>query len=743
MPVTGKDAACPSGMRPAERRLGPGPCGQQRDVRLSTGDADSDLWRMRSRASEPFDRGTRPARSVGGRSACRRATAAVAALLTVFTFAASVPAAGADSRPLPSADVHARIDGLKLVDYFPSQNAWDYMWTRFDLNAIKQDFARLQALHANAVRIIPRVSAFGYPQPSQLMLDRLHSVISTAESYGLRVEITMFDGFDSYTDVAGSEQWAEAILAPYAGDPNIAYIDLRNEINREPSSALAWAQQMIPFTRDLMRGVPLTASVTINEGNQNLQSVLDGLGSVRPDFYDVHYYAQDGQAYARLRDVQRLVAPAPVFVGETGYSTRPDNASVPGLPQGAASEEAYQEYYLRSVNYAASVLGIPTPAPWILDDFAPGAWPGIQDPDNGLFRTDGSPKPVVGSETSFFGTGAISTDFNQGFERGMSVQGLMEPQLWREYQPSGVTATFAQDQSVAHSGDASASISQTGGTGWGCASLYLVPISDMVAGTTYTAGVYARGAALTGSNYLSLSWFDADGTYLSESTSSNLPAGDSGWAQLSVSAQPPANAAFVQLHLKSCMNQGTVWWDDVSLSPVTSFPGQPTAGSSGQGTATAGASGLGMTTPGSGQATSGGSTPQPTVSGTQISPSGGGQQPGPTVIAPLGGLPSPGSQAPVAPTRPSGSLAPPTTSQRIKASISTVRHRKPATTRTRRTGSRRIACRRSTRAAGSRCRRPSQRSVRPVRAPRRGRTRRHGRRPRANERARRVRSTHR
>lgn len=494
----------------------------------------------------------------------RRGTAiAATAALAVVALAAG----SASAQTISPAAVAVRIAGLHLVDYFPAASAWDDMWTNYNPGAISADFSRLAAMHANAVRIIPRVGAFGYPQPSLAMLSRLAQTVALAQQHGLRVELTLFDGFSDYSDVAGSKKWASALLAPYAGSSEIVYVDLQNELDRAPVPALLWARELLPYAQSVLHGVPVTASVTLNDGVGNLQRVLAGLGPARPDLYDVHFYGQDGQAYIRLRAVQQAVAPVPVVLGETGYSTTVANRSVPGLMQTQASQEAYQDYYFRSVDYAAESLGIPA-APWILNDFTPGAWPGASAQEFGLYRANGTPKPAVQAESEYFDGKPISTDFNGGFEQVTSVNGRTEPLLWRQYQPSGVTAIFASDSTVAHSGSASARISGTSGGEYGCASFYLVPISALDRSQVYTAQVYARGQGATGATYVSLSWFNANGVYLAQTTSRNLPTGDSSWVALTAASQPPAGAAFVQLHLKSCNNAGTVWFDDAQFGPV-------------------------------------------------------------------------------------------------------------------------------------------------------------------------------
>ena len=57
---------------------------------------------------------------------------------------------------------------------------------------------------------------------------------------------------------------------------------------------------------------------------------------------------------------------------------------------------------------------------------------------------------------------------------------------------------------------------------------------------------------------IALSWFDINGTWISQNTSNRLPVGNTAWTELFVDAVAPAGAASVQLHLKSGDNTGTV-----------------------------------------------------------------------------------------------------------------------------------------------------------------------------------------
>jgi hypothetical protein len=129
---------------------------------------------------------------------------------------------------------------------------------------------------------------------------------------------------------------------------------------------------------------------------------------------------------------------------------------------------------------------------------------------------------------------------------------------------AGSTANFAQDTSVAHSGVASARISNaTGGTS-GTPSFWVVPVQPTHPGAQYRAHVYAKGSNVTGFVRLALAWNDVNYQYIGLANSQSLPTGDSDWTLLNVSTQAPANASRLAIHLQSHENEtGTAWFDDL------------------------------------------------------------------------------------------------------------------------------------------------------------------------------------
>jgi hypothetical protein len=303
--------------------------------------------------------------------------------------ASQLPAA-----PKRPATIESRVQDLKEVNYYPAAGGWTYMWSRFDPTAIDGDFTRIRALDANTVRIIIQPSVFGFPTVRPVMADRLSEVIGLAAKHSLRVHLTLFDWWSGFTDVHGSKEWVSSLLSRYRGDPRIAVVELQNEIYPQNRKAVAWVTTMLPYLSTIMPGTLRTVSVgSVPPGMFAL--FTRELKSSPPDFWDYHYYGPAGDAHSLLSKIKALAAPRPLLVGETGYSTD----AVPG--DQAAQEQAQAAYY-RAVFTATAALGLPSPAPWTLDDFSPGAIPpsgGTADQPAqygyGLFTLNGTPKPAA------------------------------------------------------------------------------------------------------------------------------------------------------------------------------------------------------------------------------------------------------------------------------------------------------------------------------------------------------------
>jgi hypothetical protein len=481
-------------------------------------------------------------------------------------------AAQADSR---SDAVRSMVRGLRLVNWFPALGPHDRMWTDFDPGAIDRDLAAVASLHANAVRLIPDARVFTVPSPPEAALDELSRTVALAARHGLRVQLTLFDQFTDYLRIDDSRRWAQAMLTRFRRDPRIAFIELQNEINPGDPEAMRWARALLPDVRTLSGGIPVTVSV--DAPVHNLADLQLALGPAEPDLWDLHYYEPPGSAAAALREAAALVAPRPLLVGEVGYSTFPGNRVVPGVPPTPAAQEAYQDYVLRVLEWAAIGAGLPPAAPWLVNDFpcsectpsgcVAGCSPQVCAGCDrlvvadffGLFRADGSAKPAAATMAAILDGEHVDRDVNLGFELAAGD----DPAGWRRVSAGG--ATLRRDPTVSHRGSASALIARSLGDDPTAPCWAVQPLLRPEAGERYSLSAWARGAAATGRTAAHLLWLDAAGIPTGDAESDPLAAGDTGWTRLEVSSQVPAGTVAAELRICSAENAGSAWFDDVRL----------------------------------------------------------------------------------------------------------------------------------------------------------------------------------
>lgn len=452
--------------------------------------------------------------------------------------------------------------GLRAISYYPARNGWAYMWQRWDPAAIDRDFERIRWLHANTVRVIVQANAFGFPRPSPLYLARLAQVVDLAAAHGLHVELTLFDWWDAYDRVAGSERWVRAVLGPYADDDRIAAIELKNELDADDPAAVAWARTMILFVRSLASGTPVTVSVAGADLAARLRALEAGLGNVRPDFWTVHYYDKPELAYRTLADARTAAAPLPLYVGETGYF---DDDTDPRVRL-AADRDDEQVRYLRSIAAAAALLELPPPAPWILSDFtrtATGTHLPAAEYRFGLFRTNGRAKPAAAAVRAIFASTSPDLSFDGGFEQVEPGLPRPEPALWRRRG----TADVFLDDSEAHGGASSVEITGIPGFATVATILWTQPPAPWVEpGERVGLTAWARGKDVTGTNRVSLVWYDGARHVLGRTDSPPLAAGTSDWAEIGFETVAPPGAAYFRIEIASDGNTGHAWFDDVSLA---------------------------------------------------------------------------------------------------------------------------------------------------------------------------------
>jgi hypothetical protein len=325
---------------------------------------------------------------------CRTTTTVPTTTSTPTTATTTTVPTTTTTRPT-SGSVAQMLAGLKLVNYYPTDAGWTLMWTKFPASEMNSDFAGMRAMGANSVRIILQVSTIGYPTPSATMLGELAQIVSMAHADGLTVQLTLFDWFGGYTEIANSTGWAKAVLAPFKNDPRISFVELKNEVDVTSAAEMSWAATMLPIVKTDVGTIPVTLSLPGNAPAGALATVKADFPSL--DFYDVHDY---GSVTSQLSADKALVAPAPLYVGEAGHSTRTGGSA------STASAESSQASFFTSLNTLTKQLGIPLASPWAWQDFQDGTltWVAANSSEYGfgLLRIDGTQKPAFAVEKAAF-----------------------------------------------------------------------------------------------------------------------------------------------------------------------------------------------------------------------------------------------------------------------------------------------------------------------------------------------------
>jgi hypothetical protein len=488
----------------------------------------------------------------------------LAAALVAFLDRGVVPASPADGLRVP--------EDVRSISYFPARGGWTLMWTRFEADTVDRDLARIASLRANTVRVIVPAHTFGYPTPDAAMSEKLEKVVDLAARHGLRVELTLFDWWHDYTDVAGSRRWVEALLMRYAGDERIAFVELKNELKPLDEAAAEWAAALIPYVRQVIRK-PVAISVPAIDAARDLRLLRAALGSAQPDFYSAHFYWRPELAAEQLDAARAAVAPLPLRVGETGYSTAIPYDVLPGVPASPSAREAQQAYYLRSLARVTHRLGLPPIAPWVLSDFSPDAIPS-DDPGVygnpreyrfGLFRVSGKAKPAAAELQTIFSGGPVD-GFNGGFEDAVRDERRRPvPALWRIRMSSN--AAFTRDPRVARTGRASGRIDGTGAGTRPDAAFTIAPTDPGARpGDRSTVSAFARAGSRCGEVRVAVRWFSAEGRAVGGVQSKPLRCGTHGWRRLRASGIAPEGAAYVGVYLRAAGTVGPAWFDDVSYS---------------------------------------------------------------------------------------------------------------------------------------------------------------------------------
>jgi hypothetical protein len=485
----------------------------------------------------------------------RRVVAGTAVAVFVAVQLLGAPGSGASTARRP-------VGQLRIVNYYPANAGWTRMWTSYSHARTVADFRAIASLGGNAVRIIVQPQAVGYPSVKATMLSHFHDMLAVARSAGLSVQLTLFDWWGGYTDVAGSVRWLRSLLAGESGNPTIALVELKNEIPTTSPTAMTWASTLLPYLAKLLPGVPRTVSASGTSGIAGVLAVAAQLPPTALDVIDVHYYGDPAAALPTLLAAKSAAVGRPVIVGEAGRSSA-----------GSGGEEAQAQFF-RLMAVVTQAAGLPPAAPWVLDDFTSSGVPRpipAADYHFGLRRTNGTWKPVAAVVRQMFSGQRVlagqldlasrsTLNWDGGFER--EHNGGLQLGSWSRFDPTDGVGVV--EHRIVRSGSAAVCFSHTGARLSASPSVaQAFPV--LRAGSVVRASAWVRRAGGTGREHVALAWFSADGRYRGQ-VQSPAAVGQNRWERLTVAGVAPAGAVRVAVHLKAAAERGTACYDDASIS---------------------------------------------------------------------------------------------------------------------------------------------------------------------------------
>jgi hypothetical protein len=459
------------------------------------------------------------------------------------------------------------LGSYRLVSYTPTTSqsgttglAKD-LWGSYDPTQVRSDLSLLRGMGADAVRVFVSTGDTGasYPAVSRTFRANLADFVGAASGDGLKVVLSIFNQYPyipavtgGWSDTASAATWMAAVVGPYRSDPEIAYIEMRNEIpapgydspNPLGSGLLAasWLNTLMPQLRADAGIDPVVLSQ--NHGVAGYEALDGALSSAaKPDAYAYHFYDVPGLLYGQLTTLQQSLS-RPVFVGEAGYSVALTNPTGGGarLAQDSTVRDAYQGWYLQAVSAVTSAMGLGTPGVWQLWD-TPNA-SSAYEADFGLYSgTSGSPvaKPAVGVLSGVFARAAAGLpipppSINGAFDEAGTAAGTEVPSPWNSYYIAGQTSSTPL-------GGRSLCI-----TGAGTDSYFFEYLPLAGASGTHTLSAWTSGG--NGYTSIAIRWLNSTGTPLGLDARSFQPGTVPGWLQLATTGVAPPGASTAEVILQ-------------------------------------------------------------------------------------------------------------------------------------------------------------------------------------------------
>lgn len=251
---------------------------------------------------------------------------------------------------------------LKGFNYYPKDFPWSDFWNNYQDSIITKDLEILQELDMNSLRIFIPYYDFGAENPSEKRMNQLEQLLDLAESYGVKIIVTLFDFPSSYhyDHWTRCERHLKIILERFKNHAAILAWDLKNEIDLDynsytKSTVNEWLAYM------LKRAKVYDPNHLFTLGWSNPEDAIQFSDEL--DFISFHYYRPLSQFAEDLSLLESLVPNKHLLLGEFGLSTYSSWVfPINGSPYKQA--KYYQEIFKQIDAKGISYLG------WTLHDFS-------------------------------------------------------------------------------------------------------------------------------------------------------------------------------------------------------------------------------------------------------------------------------------------------------------------------------------------------------------------------------------
>lgn len=288
---------------------------------------------------------------------------------------------------------------IKGVNYYPQGRPWEAMWQYWDGPQMERELrlARDQ-LGINVVRILVPYDYAGRGRVNRKLLERMRQFLQIAGNLDLRVNVTLFDFYDTFPRPGTREferdlNYVRTFVGNFIGDERIFAWDVHNE----PDNYGEWrggnAQQVLYWLgamADEIKRVAPYHLVTVGMAHYDnvWQAGPDGRRVIDySDIVSVHIYnAADA---ARQLDEIRKYTDKPILLQEFGWPT----GAPCTIPEYNEEQQAWMYRTMREQT-AGRVAGV---IAWTLRDYDPGPhrrWDNREE-HYGLYRPDDSLKPAA------------------------------------------------------------------------------------------------------------------------------------------------------------------------------------------------------------------------------------------------------------------------------------------------------------------------------------------------------------